>query len=70
MKTSINLGRNLQVTNIREKATQKVIYVEQELKNAPPSWYNAQGSDPELDPFGRVIQYDTLLVHAGVQGNK
>lgn len=70
MKTPMNLGRNLQVTNIREKRTQKIIYVEQELKGAPPSWYNTQGSDPELDPFGRVIQYDTVLVRAEVQGNK
>lgn len=70
MKTRINPGRNVQVTNIRNKATQIPVYVEMELKNAPPTWYNSQGSSPLLDPFGRIIQYDTLLVRAEVQGDK
>jgi hypothetical protein len=68
IKTSIDLGRNLQVTNIRNKLTQVSVYVEKELKGSPPTWYNTQGSSPIIDPFGRVIQYDTLLVRAEEQG--
>lgn len=62
-----NLGRNKQVTNIRN--ADGTVLVNMELKNSPPTWYNTQGSNPSLDPFGQVIEWDTLLERASVQGD-
>ena|ERR1044072_9167886 len=68
MKTDFNVGRNVQITNIRNGAGE-VLYREVELKGAPPTRYNAQGSAPMQDPFGSVVQYDTLLVRASDQSD-
>jgi len=68
MLTSENLGRNVQITNIRDKKTGDPVYYEIELRNSPPTWYNSNGSSPVLDPFGRIIQWDTLITRAEQQG--
>lgn len=64
MKTSVDLGRNARVTNIRNKYNQQVIYKEIELQGAPPTWYNCNGSAPITDPFGLIVRYDTLINRA------
>lgn len=68
MLTKENIGRNVQITNIRSKETGEVIYVEVELRDSPPTWYNSNGSSPVLDPFGRVVEWDTLIQRAEEQG--
>lgn len=68
MLTPTNIGRSVQVTNIRQKSNGEVVYKEIELKDTPPTWYNCNGSSPVLDPFGRIIQFDSLILRAETQG--
>lgn len=68
MLTSIDIGRSVQVTNIRRKKDLVVVYRESELLSSPPTWYNSNGSAPVVDPFGRTIQFDTLILRAEQQG--
>lgn len=68
MLTKENIGRNVQITNIRQKDTGEVVYCEIELRGAPATWYNSNGSSPVLDPFGRVVEWDTLIHRAEEQG--
>lgn len=68
MLTGENLGRNVQITNIRQKTTGEVVYSEIEMRGNPPTWYNSNGSSPILDPFGRVVQWDSLITRAEQQG--
>lgn len=68
MLTKENIGRNAQVTNIRQKATGEIVYCEIELRGAPATWYNSNGSSPVLDPYGRVVEWDTLIHRAQEQG--
>lgn len=70
LKTKIDLGRSVRVTNIRNTKTGVVIYKEVELKNNPPTWYNSQGSSPVNDPFGGILEYNTLLIRAESQGDQ
>lgn len=69
MKTSMGLGREVRITNIRNAATGQVIYKEFELSGQPATSFNAMGSAAILDPFGTVIQYDTLLERASDQSD-
>lgn len=69
LKTSEELGRSVRVTNIRNKKTQVVVYREIELNGKPATNFNAQGSSPIPDPFGGIIQYDTLLIRATDQSD-
>jgi hypothetical protein len=70
MLTKENIGRNVQVTNIRQKSTDELVYYEVELRAGPATWYNSSGSSPVLDPFGRIIEWDTLIHRADEQGEK
>lgn len=63
------LRRSDRVTNIRHKATQQVVWKEEEIKNNPPTWFNSNGSAPINDPFGRTVEHKTLIKRAEVQGN-
>jgi hypothetical protein len=67
MKTSTPLSRSVRVTNIRND--DGVIYREFELSGNPATNYNTMGSAAILDPFGNVIQYDTLLQRASDQSD-
>jgi hypothetical protein len=68
MKTPIPISRDVRVTNIR-KTDGQVIYREFELSGFPPTHFNTMGTAPILDPFGDVIQYDTLLQRASDQSD-
>lgn len=68
MLTNENIGRDVQITNIRQKSTNDLVYYEAELRGNPPTWYNSNGSSPILDPYGRIIQWDTLILRAESQG--
>jgi hypothetical protein len=68
--TPEDIGRNVQVANIRNKRTGEVIFNEVELRGSPATWYNSNGSSPVLDPYGRVIQWDTLISRSEQQGEK
>lgn len=68
MLTKEPLSRTVQVYNIRDKTTGNVIYAEFESRGNPPTWYNANGSSPILDPFGTVIEWDTTIHRAEQQG--
>jgi hypothetical protein len=67
MKTAVGLPRDIRITNIRNDS--EVIYREFELSGQPATNYNAMGSAAILDPFGSVVQYDTLLQRATDQSD-
>lgn len=69
MKTSFGLGREVRITNIRNPGTGEIIYKEFELSGQPATSFNAMGSAAILDPFGSVVQYDTLLQRASDQSD-
>jgi hypothetical protein len=69
MKTAEGLGREVRITNIRNPSTGDIIYREFELASQPATSYNTMGSAAILDPFGSVIQYDTLLERASDQSD-
>jgi|ERR1044072_131602 hypothetical protein len=69
MKSAEPLPEDVRVTNIRNEKTGEVIYREHQLAGQPATNYNTQGSAALLDPFGGVIQYDTLLVRASDQSD-
>lgn len=62
------IGTDRQVTNIRDRRSEKIIFAEIELKSSPATWYNIQGGTPILDAFGSVVQYEHLLSRAETQG--
>jgi len=64
-----NIGNDTRVYNVRSSSSGEVIYYEYDLKGKPATWYNSSGSAPVLDPFGRIIQWDTLLNRAEAQGD-
>ncbi len=68
MKTAEPLPRDARVTNIRNESDE-VIYKEFELLGHPSTSYNTMGSAAILDPFGSVVQYDTLLQRASDQSD-
>lgn len=61
-----DLGRASQVTNIRD-AQGNVVFKEVDLADAPATWYNTNGSAPQIDAFGRVFEWQTLLTRAEEQ---
>lgn len=69
MKTQMGLGREVRITNIRNADTGEVIYKEFELSGQPATSFNTMGSAAILDPFGSVVQYDTLLQRASDQSD-
>lgn len=69
LKTSVGLGREVRITNIRNNTTGILIYKEFELSGQPATSFNTMGSAAIIDPFGNVIQYDTLLQRASDQGD-
>jgi len=68
--TPMNLGRSAQLTNIRPKSGGSPLYTEIELKGAPATWYNVNGSNAVIDPWGNVVQWDSLIQRAQEQGGK
>jgi hypothetical protein len=69
LKTQIGLGRELRITNIRNTKTGQIIYKEFELSGQPATSFNTMGSAAIMDPFGVVMQYDTLLQRASDQSD-
>lgn len=69
LTSKVPLRRSDRVTNIRPANSNTAAWVEEELTGTPPTWFNANGSAPITDPFGRVVEYKTLLERAEVQGS-
>lgn len=69
MKTAEGLGRDVRITNIRNSDTGTVIYKEFEISGTPSTNFNTMGSAAILDPFGEVVQYDTLLQRSSDQSD-
>lgn len=69
LTTPVALKRGDRVTNIRRLGTIIPIWVEEELKGSPATWFNANGSAPITDFTGRVLEYQTLLQRSEVQGH-
>lgn len=69
LTSKVPLRRSDRVTNIRPANSTTAAWVEEELTGNPPTWFNANGSAPITDPFGRVVEYKTLLERAEVQGS-
>lgn len=68
MTSKYNIPASAQITNIRNIATNELIYKEMDLAGNPKTWYNTSGSSPVIDPFGAIKEYDTLLARAESQG--
>ena len=68
LTTRVALRRGDRVTNIRPYNSSAAAWVEEEIEGSPPTWFNANGSAPIADPFGRIVEYKTLLERAEVQG--
>lgn len=66
--SSHDLSRSAQITNIRDKATQTLVYTETDLDGYPATWFNSDGAAPRIDPFGRITEYEILLTRAEQQG--
>lgn len=69
MTSKVPLRRGDRVTNIRSINSDQPIWVEEELRGSPATWFDSKGSAPINDPFGRVVEYQTLLQRTEVQGN-
>ncbi len=69
LTSTVPLRRSDRVTNIRPYNSTQAAWVEEELTGSPPTWFNSNGSAPISDPFGRVVEYKTLLERAEVQGS-
>lgn len=67
--TKDEIEKDVQITNIRKSDTSEIIFKEIELLNSPATWFNSNGSNLSIDPFGRVFEYTTLLKRADEQGN-
>lgn len=67
--SKVAFRRGDRITNIRPKGTTVPIWVEEELSGSPATWFNSKGSTPLPDPFGRVVEYRSMLERAEVQGN-
>lgn len=69
LTSKYNIPRSAQITNIRHKGTDELVYRDLDFVNGPATWYNTPGSAPRIDPFGRVAEYETLLSRAEEQGD-
>lgn len=54
------LSRREQITNVRNEQGH-VLWVDREVADTPPTSFDVKGSQPVIDPFGNVIEYQTLL---------
>jgi len=69
LKTPKSISRSCRITNIRQKKDGPALFVEEELKGSPPTWYNINGQAPTLGPFGEVIEWTGLISRGEVQGS-
>lgn len=68
MSCGIQLPHNVKITNIVSKVDGSHLFVETELAGNPDTWFNANGSSPIIDPFGKVQEYEITIHRAEVQG--
>jgi hypothetical protein len=55
---AIRLTRRFRVSNIRDRATDQVLWFDDEGR---PLEFNIEGIIPINDPFGRIVEYEVLL---------
>lgn len=63
-----NITKRDQVTNIRTKKNNELIWKEEEMTASPPTVFNVMGVIPVMDPFSRLLEHSVLLQRAEVQG--
>lgn len=63
---SADVTRRDRITNIRNKRTGVVAWVEEEIPGRPPTEFNVNGLAP-VHFMGKLIEYDALLERAQVQ---
>lgn len=63
---NIRISRRDRITNIRD-VRGNIIWVEEEEPSSPPTIFNVVGVTPIVDPFGRLIEYQTLLERVQIQ---
>lgn len=60
-----NIGRQALITEIRDKRTGQLMWVEQDTGVA--TTFQVQGVTPVMDPFGRMKEYISVLTRAEIQ---
>jgi hypothetical protein len=68
LMSAYNIGRDAQISNIRNKVDGELVYKEVQFAASPSTWYNSSGSAPVIGPFGEITEYQTLLSRAEAQG--
>lgn len=63
---NVNVTLRDRVTNIRNNFGE-VIWKEEQIPGAPATVFNVQGLTPIMDPWGHLLEYQTLLQRAEVQ---
>lgn len=64
----INITKRDQVTNIRQKRTNELVWAEEESSGAPATTFDVMGVTPVFDPFSNLMEYSVLLHRSEVQG--
>lgn len=57
-----------QITNIRSKRDNDLVWREEEISGAPATVFNVMGVTPVFDPFSRLVEFAVLLERAEIQG--
>lgn len=65
------LTRRDRITNIRDKASQRMLWVEEEMAGTDgkprPTVFEVNGVTPVIDPFGQHVENSVLLQRAEIQ---
>ena len=68
LRCNESLPNSVKITNIRDKKTNEILFLEKELAAVPPTWFNSSGSSPIFDPFNEIIEYENTIHRAENQG--
>lgn len=62
------LPANIRITNIVNKQSGQHMFIEPEIAGTPDTWFNSNGASPVIDPFGKILEYESTIHRAEVQG--
>jgi hypothetical protein len=70
MSCGLLLPHTVRITNIVSKIDGAHLFTEPELAGNPDTWFNANGSSPIIDPFGKIEEYEITIHRAEVQSKQ
>lgn len=68
MTCAILLPHSVRITNVISKINAQHLFTEPELAGNPDTWFNANGSSPTIDPFGKIEEYEITIHRCETQG--